>query len=415
MSDQAGDLQNTETSAKKSKHAAKPRHRLLWATAAIALVLAIIALLLRGFGINPLNWTVADPPCLSERLVELVKGESAYQVWLEQGNVGSEQDFLDALIGEPGTDGFEGIPGPLGPAGKSAYQIWLEQGNNGTPQDFIEALNGASGNDGATGASGSQGATGQEGAAGIDGLSAYDIWILLGNAGDQQDFIDSLQGRQGEQGEQGEPGETGAPGPTGEPGVCSVGDQGPQGEPGPSGPPGPPGEPGAIGLGDYGSFWDVETQGYDGAVSQDLDTAHPMYFGESGVSDGVSVASGPGDVGGRSSYITFSNPGVYNIAFSAQLFRTQGGSSDTVTIWLRQNGADVPDSATDVTLISNGQKVVAAWNFFVEISCDGGTCDTAQLMWSFDNTSTNIYYQDAQSDPTRPAIPSIIMTVNQVG
>jgi hypothetical protein len=61
------------------------------------------------------------------------------------------------------------------------------------------------------------------------------------------------------------------------------------------------------------------------------------------------------------------------------------------------------------------QKVVAAWNFFVEISCDGGTCDTAQLMWSFDNTSTNIYYQDAQSDPTRPAIPSIIMTVNQVG
>lgn len=29
-------------------------------------------------------------------------GKSAYQVWLEEGNVGSEQDFLDSLRGEPG-------------------------------------------------------------------------------------------------------------------------------------------------------------------------------------------------------------------------------------------------------------------------------------------------------------------------
>lgn len=34
------------------------------------------------------------------------EGKSAYQVWLEEGNTGSEQDFLDSLQGEPG----EGVP-----------------------------------------------------------------------------------------------------------------------------------------------------------------------------------------------------------------------------------------------------------------------------------------------------------------
>ena len=42
------------------------------------------------------------------------------------------------------------------------------------------------------------GATGPQGAAGINGtngLSAYDIWINLGNSGSEQDFINSLSGQ----------------------------------------------------------------------------------------------------------------------------------------------------------------------------------------------------------------------------
>ena len=33
-----------------------------------------------------------------------------------------------------------------GPPGKSAYQIWLENGNEGTEQDFLDSLKGESGN-----------------------------------------------------------------------------------------------------------------------------------------------------------------------------------------------------------------------------------------------------------------------------
>jgi hypothetical protein len=44
------------------------------------------------------------------------------------------------------------------------------------------------------------------GAYGQDGLSAYEIWLNLGNTGSEADFIASLTGPAGPQGEQGVPG-----------------------------------------------------------------------------------------------------------------------------------------------------------------------------------------------------------------
>ena len=38
-------------------------------------------------------------------------GKSAYEIWLEQGNIGTEQDFLDSLKGEDGDPGTNGIDG----------------------------------------------------------------------------------------------------------------------------------------------------------------------------------------------------------------------------------------------------------------------------------------------------------------
>ena len=44
---------------------------------------------------------------------------------------------------------------------------------------------------------GFQGPEGPQGAAGADGLSAYQVWLDLGNTGTEQDFIDSLRGADG--------------------------------------------------------------------------------------------------------------------------------------------------------------------------------------------------------------------------
>lgn len=61
--------------------------------------------------------------------------------------------------------------GSAGADGKSAYQIWLDAGNTGTESDFLAALVGATGNDGPIGPQGPAGADGAQGAAGNDGAT----------------------------------------------------------------------------------------------------------------------------------------------------------------------------------------------------------------------------------------------------
>ena len=74
--------------------------------------------------------------------VQGIDGKSAYEIWLDLGNTGSEQDFIDSLIGD------DGDPGDPGDDGDSAYEVWLALGNTGTEQDFIDSLKGADGDDG---------------------------------------------------------------------------------------------------------------------------------------------------------------------------------------------------------------------------------------------------------------------------
>lgn len=54
-------------------------------------------------------------------------GKSAYQTWLDLGNEGTEEDFIESLRGEDG---------------ESAYEAWLALGNTGTKEDFINSLKG---------------------------------------------------------------------------------------------------------------------------------------------------------------------------------------------------------------------------------------------------------------------------------
>ncbi len=54
-------------------------------------------------------------------------GDSAYDIWLAEGNVGTEQDFLDSLQGEQGIQGIQGIQGPEGPEGPAGAGGTLQQ------------------------------------------------------------------------------------------------------------------------------------------------------------------------------------------------------------------------------------------------------------------------------------------------
>jgi hypothetical protein len=115
------------------------------------------------------------------------------------------------------------------------------------------------------------------------------------------------------------------------------------------------------------------------------------------------------DGSSNATQITFVNAGVYNIQFSAQIYRASGGSDKKVSIWLRVNGVDVPNSATHITMKANSNYVIASWNFFQQVT----NGQYAQIMWSQDDT-ISLLAEPADLILPHPAVPSVILTVNRV-
>jgi|694.fasta_scaffold52060_6 hypothetical protein len=147
----------------------------------------------------------------------------------------------------------------------------------------------------------------------------------------------------------------------------------------------------------YGSFYDTTTQTNSGAT-----IANVMRFNTFDFANGVSIVDG--------SKITIANAGKYNIQFSAQFDKTDSGKDD-VEVWLSVNNSDLSDSSTILSLDGNNAKVVASWNFFVNASAN----DYFELKWHSNDTDLRILSRPSGSNPTRPAIPSIILTVNKIG
>lgn len=76
----------------------------------------------------------------------------------EKGDKGEQ-----GIPGNDGQNGKDGIDGTNGQDGKSAYEIWLDEGNEGTEQDFLNSLKGKDGTNGVEGKDGTNGANGQDG------------------------------------------------------------------------------------------------------------------------------------------------------------------------------------------------------------------------------------------------------------
>lgn len=178
--------------------------------------------------IGKCNYHIVADESTRDTLTELVEGMLCYVMDIDKMfkyDGAAWQEFL--LQGPAGKDGTDGTDG------KSAYQIWLDADNTGSEQDFLNSLKGKDGTDGV------EGAAGQDG---IDGKSAYQTWVDAGNTGDEAAFLASLKGSQGEQGP------VGPVGPAGEAGKAFTYDmftseqldglKGAQGEQGPTGPAG---------------------------------------------------------------------------------------------------------------------------------------------------------------------------------
>ena len=64
------------------------------------------------------------------------RGYSAYEVAVQNGFVGTEEEWLDSLVGPQGV---------IGPQGKSAYEVGVEEGYEGTEEEWVNSFLSADG------------------------------------------------------------------------------------------------------------------------------------------------------------------------------------------------------------------------------------------------------------------------------
>ena len=152
-------------------------------------------------------------------------------------------------------------------------------------------------------------------------------------------------------------------------------------------------------TGSYGSFYDTTTQ-----INPVANAANSMSFNETAITNGVSLS---GSTSPFNTYIKTENAGVYNIQFSAQIDKTDGGE-DNIDIWIRKNGTDLIDTATALTLPTNNSRLVAAWNWFVQSAAN----DYYQIIWK--SADTNMRLLAEVSSSQHPGIPSVILTANRI-
>lgn len=145
-------------------------------------------------------------------------------VMIDTGDVENEEDSRLYLKGDTEWKFISDLSGAQGIQGLSAYQVAVQHGFEGTEDEWLISLKGDKGD---TGPKGDKGDPGEKGATGERGPQG-----LQGERG--------LQGIQGEQGEQGIQGPVGPKGEKGD-----QGERGPQGPKGQIGPQGPKGDTGS--------------------------------------------------------------------------------------------------------------------------------------------------------------------------
>ena len=151
----------------------------------------------------------------------------------------------------------------------------------------------------------------------------------------------------------------------------------------------------------YGAFQDSTDQ-----VAANTTTAYAVTFNTTDFSNGVTIASG--------SRITVADAGIWNLQFSIQFTNTTNSSQD-VDVWFRVNGSNVANSNSRFGFaprkgVGDPYHTIAAMNFFVSLNAT----NYVEIMWRPTDTGVSIEQYAAGTSPTRPAVPSAIVTMSFV-
>lgn len=153
----------------------------------------------------------------------------------------------------------------------------------------------------------------------------------------------------------------------------------------------------------YGQWASLETQ------TGSANTAYAMKLETQ--TDGVSGFYVGNNASGFPTRIYTQHTGLYNLQFSAQLHTTLNQACD-FSVWFAMTGSNMDNSNTDFSIekVSGGGFQVAALNFLTPITSGS----YVELYWSKTTANGQLQYKGTQVSPTRPATPSVIVTVTQV-
>jgi hypothetical protein len=151
----------------------------------------------------------------------------------------------------------------------------------------------------------------------------------------------------------------------------------------------------------YGAFQDSTDQ-----VAANTTTAYPVTFNTTDFANGVTIVS--------NSRITVIDAGIWNCQFSIQFKNTSNDGQD-VDIWFRKNGTNIDNSNSRFHLsqrksAGDPSHLIAAMNFFVSMN----SADYIEIMWRTTSTAVSLEHFSTSTSPTRPAVPSAIVTMSFV-
>ena len=102
--------------------------------------------------------------------------------------------------------------------------------------------------------------------------------------------------------------------------------------------------------------------------------------------------------------------GLYNIQFSFQFVNTETSIQD-IDIWFRKNGSDIAGSNSKFSVPnSHGGTpghLIASLNYYLELAKN----DYVHVAWATTSTNVTLEQLPTQTNPTRPATPSAILTI----
>jgi hypothetical protein len=148
----------------------------------------------------------------------------------------------------------------------------------------------------------------------------------------------------------------------------------------------------------HGMFVSTANQANGGATTANLVALDTQIVTAAGMSNTAGV-------------ITFTKAGIYQI-IAELAFTSTAGANPSISQWMTQNGSNIANTTQDFQLLGGANTVqfsTCVWHINAAVN------DTFSVYWSCSDTRVSLAYQGVLTNPARPASPSALLSITQVG